>query len=148
MLYDAQGREIRPPRERRPKSKPRVPRVPSRKVEIARKNLAPVTHVKLTLRAKHNLSDNVFGPGEVTVPLDVARVLQENERRAAWSDQNFTSTRACVIGPGRNKGGLGITEVSPEFFEAQYGATMPFGIVDRSSGAFNPVQITNGRYFA
>ena len=147
MLYDSLGNPIRLTRPKRPKRVKAKPRVPSNATETARRNLAPVTHVRLTLAARHNLSDNIYGPGEVVVPFDVAKVLQENERRAAWSDRNFTSTRACVIGPGRQKGGLGITEVSPEYFEMQYGNSMPFGVVDRNSGQFSPVQITNGRYF-
>ena len=129
---------IKPVRRYKRSSKPRQRRVPSRATETARRNLAPATHVELVLAAKHNISGTQYGPGKVIVPLDVASVLREGEQRAAASDHNFSSTRACVIGPGRVKGGLSVTEVAPEYFDTQYMGAVPFGVVDRRTAVFTP----------
>ena len=137
-LLDHLGNPIlsRPRPVRRPKNKYPKARVSSKQTEIARRNLAPATHVNLTLNAKHNISGHFYGPGPVTVPLDVAQVLQEGERNAARTDRNFASPKACVIGPGRIKGGLSVSEVAPEYFDMQAQNAVPFGVVDRNSGLF------------
>ena len=135
MLLDHLGTPIptRPRRQRRPKNIQPKRRVPSAATETARRNLAPATHVRLMLAAKHNINDTQYGPGEVTVTTDVAKVLQEQERRAAWTDHNFASTRACVIGPGRVKGGVSVTEVAPEYFDTQALDAVPLGVVNRTT---------------
>ena len=138
MLLDHLGNPIptRPRRTLKPRVRKAPRRVPSKATETARRNLAPATHVEVFLAAKHNLSDHVYGPGRVVVPSDVAKVLLENDGRAAWTDHNFSSTKACIIGPGRNKGGLSVTEVAPEYFDMQHLSAIPFGVVDRRTAAF------------
>ena len=139
MLLDSHGNPIQSARKpKRPKSGPSKPRVSSKQTQIARRNLAPVTHVTITLLARHNLSDHVYGPGTVTVPIDVARTLQEHDQRAQRTDYEFASTKACVIGPGRVKGGVSVTRVAPEFFDTQYASAVPFGVVDRNTATFQP----------
>ena len=139
MLLDHLGNPIpQRPKRVRPRNVKPARRVPSKATETARRNLAPVTHVDIVLLAKHNLSDHIYGPGKVTVPVDVAKTLLENDGRAAWTDHNFASTRACVIGPGRHKGGLSVTEVAPEYFDTQYLGAVPFGVVDRNTAQFRP----------
>lgn len=144
-LLDQFGQPLTPPKSvrppKRPKNKPRVKRVPSyqgssRQVDVSRRNLAPVTHVELMLAAKHNINGTIYGPGRVVVTLDVAPVLREGERRAAWTDANFAGSRSCVIGPGRTKGALGVTEVAPEYFDMRVDNGVPFGVVDRHTGQF------------
>ena len=139
-LLDEFGRPlaVRPRPVRRPKNKRPAKRVPSRAADIARRNLAPVTSVLITLLAKHNINGVPYGPGQITVPMDVAKVLRENDQRAQRTDHNFSSTRACVVGPGRVKGALSVTEVAPEFFDTQYLGAIPFGVVDRNSATFTP----------
>ena len=129
-LYDNLGREIVPKQRytRRPRKKPA-------KYRVSPKSVAAVTanqpNVEVILAAKHNINGVPYGPGRVVVSRKVARVLQEGERRAAWSDANFAGTRACVIGPGRGKG-LTVREVASEFFDLPYLAAVPFGAVDKT----------------
>ena len=130
---------VRPVRMKRPKNRGRGRRrVPAQATETARRNLAPVTHVALTLYAKHNLNGVPYGPGNVMVPLDVAQVLREGERNAARTDANFAGTRACVIGPVAVKGALSVNEVAPEYFDAAVERVLPFGAVNRNTGVFQP----------
>lgn len=136
-LVDQFGREIglkpRPVRRRRPKNKPAPKRVPT--TQVAR--VLSTQPIQVTLRAKHCINGQVYGPGVVTVPRKVADGLREQEGRAAQHDALFASTRACIIGPGRVKGTLGVREVAPEFFDLPELNMVPFGVVDRASATFH-----------
>lgn len=141
-LFDALGRPIlskpKPVRARRPRNIKPVKRVPSKALETARQNLSPTTMVQVTLLAKHNINGVQYGPGDVTAPFDVAKVLRENDQRAQRTDHNFASSRACIVGPGGQKGALKVTEVAPEFFDTQYIGAVPFGVVNRNTATFTP----------
>lgn len=141
-LLDAFGRPIAivPKRTytRRPKTKPAKRRVSQKSIAAGTKVLRDIAPNEITLAARHTINGVPYGPGRVTVPKKIAEVLLEGERRAAWSDANFAGTRACVIGPGRVKGALGVREVAPEFFDTQYASAVPFGVVDRGTATFQP----------
>lgn len=137
-LLDSFGREIvlaprrLPPRRAfHKRAKPKVP-------HAAPKGASPPSNhpITLILTARHNLGGVFYGPGPVSVPPPVARTLQEGEYRAAQTDANFAGSRACVIGPGRSKGGLSVKEVAPEYFDMPELAVLPFGVVDRTTGQF------------
>lgn len=138
-LLDAWGHEIRlTPKRGRPRKKPK--NIPV-KYRVASKSVTALSQnqpVEVTLLARHNINGTPYGPGTVVVPRALAAVLREQERRAQWSDANFAGTRACIVGPGRTKGGLSVRQVAPEYFDVGVESAVPFGIIDRRTGNFTP----------
>ena len=135
-LLDAFGREI-PLRPRRLKRAPRPKNVkppqrrPKEEPTGPDSRIRKEARVEVTLLARHSIGDVFYGPGRVIVSRKVAEVLREGEQRAQTADANFAGTRACVIGPGPNKG-LRVQQVAPEFFDMPYLGVLPFGVVDKS----------------
>lgn len=132
-LFDAHGREIplRAPRARKSRKPKNIP-AKFRRASGTVRALKQSQEVELMLLAKHHIGGTDYGPGPVKVPQHVAAVLREGERRAQATDDNFTGTKACMIGPGPTKGALSVRRVAPEYFDTLPVSGVPFGVVDRA----------------
>ena len=139
-LFDALGREIplkpiRRVKRHKPKNVGSTRRKPLQ-ITGAQDKIRQNAEVEVTLLAKHHLAGTDYGPGIIRVPKHVASTLLEGERRAQASDENFTGTRACMIGPGVQKGSLSVRRVASEYFDNVLASGVPFGVVDRSTAQF------------
>ena len=136
-LVDQFGHPVsvpRPKKSKRPKNKP----APRRAPKGERAHILSIQPVRIVLRAQHTVNGEPYGPGPVVVKRELANALLEQDRRAAVGDANFAGTKACVVGPGRQKGALSVTEVAPEFFDSSALSVLPFGVVDRATAQFKP----------
>ena len=133
-LVDAYGRVI--PLRARPGRKPK-PKVKRKVGPQVLQTLSDHQNISIVLRARHTINGEQYGPGKVIVPRKVANGLLEADGRAAHADDRFKGTRACVIGPGKSKGSLGVREVPPEFFDLPELTMVPFGVVDRGTAQFH-----------
>lgn len=70
---------------------------------------APVT---ITLTLQHRVNLDTYGPGQVTVPRELAQVLLEQESRMAVREKMLYEPRAGLIGQGGQR-----IPVAPSFFD-------------------------------
>jgi len=73
---------------------------------------------RVELRARHNVNGQLYGPGIVTVPHELAEALQEAERNARSYDQTWMQEKAKIIGgkDHRGEGSYKATSVNPSVF--------------------------------
>jgi len=95
------------PRQRMPKRKP-----PEQKERLT-----------LHLSQRYQLGPYAYGPGDVVVPVEIGRTLQEQESRARQETLRLRQDRAFVVGV------RGAMEIDPASFDEALGRMAPFASV-------------------
>lgn len=94
--------------------------------------------VTLILQVQHRINGELhYGPGSVTVPRDVARVLMEQETRAQEEQDRFDEERAAIIGPRTSTGHI-IHRVPYDQFDHYNARAMPIERISGKGALSNP----------
>ena len=77
------------------------------------------------LQTSHMINGVSYGPGRVKVSMGLGRALREGEARALQGEHDFRTERAFIVQPG-GRGGVKVTPVSPQAFDAIQSQAQPF----------------------
>jgi hypothetical protein len=64
----------------------------------------PPSHLTIQLFGTHRVNGYPYGPGTVTLPRELALMLQTADQRARHYDDNWQRPKAVIIGPNRGRG--------------------------------------------
>lgn len=100
----------------------------------ATERLLQARPVEVTLRARHTIAGQTYGPGPVKVPKALVDLLMEQERNALAADASFFGTKAGIVGArGR------VTLVPAEMFDTYYMGAPPSASIGGRDWAGQPI---------
>lgn len=121
------------PRRYKPRRKPKTPRAQKKKggrpPGSGTSGSAPSEQMKpetITLLTHHNINDNHYGPGVVTVPRVVAQELLNREYQVRMSEARFRRDDiGVIIGARTAQGSIKTYEIPGALFDETYGRMNP-----------------------